>query len=89
MKTEDLAHEIIARPTRNPKNRKIQCRIDEETDSILIEYCRKYGTSESAAIREGIRKLNEELQKQKKGTAEYFGRYKLFPDDNTKKVSLL
>ena len=61
MKTEDLAHDRRGRRTRNPKNRKIQCRIDEETDSILIEYCRKYGTSESAAIREGIRKLNEDV----------------------------
>lgn len=61
MKVEEYTHERRGRPTRNPKSRKIQCRIDEETDSILIEYCRKYGTSESAAIREGIRKLNEEL----------------------------
>ena len=37
MKTEDLAHERRGRPTRNPKKQKIQCRIDEETDSILIE----------------------------------------------------
>jgi len=54
-------YETRGRPTKNPKNRKIQCRVDEETDSILIAYCEEKKVSESEAIRKGIRKLVDEL----------------------------
>lgn len=54
-------YETRGRPTREPKNRKIQCRIDEDTDSILVAYCEKEGISESEAVRKGIRKLADEL----------------------------
>jgi len=55
-------HESRGRPTRSPKNRKVQSRIDEETDSILVEYCVKNDVSESDAIRRAIRKLAQELK---------------------------
>lgn len=54
-------YETRGRPTRNPKNRKIQCRIDEETDSVLMAYCSEKKVSESEAIRKGIRKLADEI----------------------------
>ena len=59
--SEEIVPQRRGRPTRSPKNRKIQSRIDEETDSILIAYCEKNGISESEAVRHAIRKLMEEL----------------------------
>ncbi len=56
-----LDYETRGRPTRNPKNRKVQCRIDEDTDSILVAYCKRNKVSESEAIRAGIRKLADEI----------------------------
>lgn len=53
--------ETRGRPTREPKNRRIQCRIDEETDSILTAYCEDKGVSESVAMRTGIRKLAQDI----------------------------
>lgn len=54
-------YESRGRPTREPKNRKIQCRIDEDTDGILMAYCEEKCVSESEAIRKGIRKLADEI----------------------------
>lgn len=62
MLEEYSKHEARGRPTRSPKNRKVQSRIDEETDSILVEYCIKNNISESDAIRRAIRKLAQELK---------------------------
>lgn len=61
MDSKYSGYETRGRPTRNPKNRKIQCRIDEETDGILVAYCEKRNISESEAIREGIRRLANEI----------------------------
>lgn len=58
------SNETRGRPTREPKNRKIQCRIDEDTDGVLITYCEKKEVSESEAIRRSIRKLADELQEE-------------------------
>ena len=55
------SYEARVRPTREPKTRKIQCRIDEDTDSILMAYCEAKHVSESEAVRTGIRKLMEEI----------------------------
>ncbi len=54
-------YEARGRPTREPKNRKIQCRIDEDTDSVLVTYCEDKRVSESEAIRRGMRKLADEI----------------------------
>lgn len=54
-------YETRGRPTKEPKNRKIQCRLDEDTDSILVAYCSQKGVSESEAVRRGIRKLASDL----------------------------
>lgn len=58
---KEIIHAGRGRPTRSPKSRKIQSRIDEDTDSILIEYCNKKNITESEAIRYAIRKLLDEL----------------------------
>lgn len=66
-KSEDKSEESLevkrrrGRPTRAPKYRKIQCRIDEDIGSILVMYCKEKGVSESEAIRIAIRKLSEDL----------------------------
>lgn len=46
------------RPTTNPKNRRVQAKLDEETDAILMEYCRAHQLTESEAIRCAIRLLS-------------------------------
>lgn len=56
-----FSYDRRGRPTRSPKNRKIQCRIDEETDSILMAFCEEKKVTESEAIRTGIRKLADEI----------------------------
>lgn len=53
----------MGRPTSNPKIRKVQAKIDEETDAILTMYCKDKGVTESEAIRRGIRKLNSDIGK--------------------------
>jgi len=49
------------RPSSNPKLRKVQAKLDEETDAILVAYCDEKQVTESEAIRTGIRKLNDDL----------------------------
>jgi len=58
---KEISSRPPGRPTGDPKKRKIQSRIDEETDGILVAYCEKKGVSESEAVRHAIRKLLEEL----------------------------
>ena len=48
----------VGRPTTNPKNRRVQAKLDEETDAILMEYCRTHQVTESEAIRCAIRLLS-------------------------------
>lgn len=47
----------VGRPTLSPKNRRVQAKLDEETDAILIEYCQMHQVTESEAIRRAIRLL--------------------------------
>ncbi len=47
----------VGRPTLSPKNRRVQAKLDEETDAILIEYCQTHQVTESEAIRRAIRLL--------------------------------
>lgn len=47
----------VGRPTNNPKNRRVQAKLDEETDAILMEYCQIHHITESEAIRHAIRLL--------------------------------
>ena len=61
MYNSENLYETRGRPTKEPKNRKVQSRVDEDTDGILIAYCEQEKVSESEAIRIGIRKLAEDL----------------------------
>lgn len=54
----------MGRPTDNPKIRKVQAKIDEDTSAILTQYCAEKVVSESEAIRRGIRKLAYDLKKE-------------------------
>ena len=47
------------RPTDNPKIRRVQAKLDEDTSATLLKYCNKHGVSESEAIRRGIRRLQD------------------------------
>ena len=53
----------IGRPTDNPKPYKITVRIDEESKEILDEYCLKKEIKQAEAIRIGIKKLKDDLEK--------------------------
>ena len=50
----------LGRPTDNPKVRRVQAKLDEDTAAILNWYCTEHSVSESEAIRRAIKKLNYE-----------------------------
>lgn len=41
----------------NPKNVDVKIRIDEETNSRLMQYCKKHSITRAEAIRQGIHLL--------------------------------
>lgn len=51
----------IGRPTDNPKNTRINVRLDAECEVIVAKYVEKCGVSQAEAIRRGIKKLSEEV----------------------------
>ncbi|MFA1744552.1 ribbon-helix-helix protein, CopG family [Fusobacterium animalis] len=53
----------IGRPTNEPKSHRITVRIDEESKEILDEYCLKKEIKQAEAIRVGIKKLKDDLEK--------------------------
>jgi hypothetical protein len=53
----------LGRPTDNPKIRRVQAKLDEDTNAILIRYCENTGVTESEAIRRAIRGLLNESKK--------------------------
>ena len=53
----------IGRPTNEPKSHRITVRIDEESKEILDEYCLKKEIKQAEAIRIGIKKLKDDLEK--------------------------
>ncbi len=50
------------RPTDNPKNNKITVRLDEESQTILNDYCEQEKVEKGEATRRGIKKLRSELK---------------------------
>jgi len=50
------------RPTDNPKLHRVDTRLDEESYTILFEYCRQENVNRVEAIRRGIKKLKEDLK---------------------------
>ena len=53
----------MGRPTDNPKGKPIHVRLDNECDSILDLYCGKKKVKKAEAIRRGIKKLKDDLDK--------------------------
>lgn len=47
-------------PINNPKNNRVTVRLDAELMRLLSDYCIKNGVDKAEAIREGIKRLNEE-----------------------------
>lgn len=53
----------MGRPTNNPKRHEIKARIDDETYKILIDYCEDKGKSKAEGVRDGIKKLEPNINK--------------------------
>lgn len=56
----------MGRPTDNPKIRRVQAKLDEDTSAILSEYCEQEQVTESEGVRRGVRKLSDDLKKNEK-----------------------
>lgn len=53
----------MGRPTSNPKVARVQAKLDEDTKAILTLYCEQKKVTESEAVRRGIWKLSDDLEK--------------------------
>lgn len=53
----------LGRPTDNPKPYKITVRLDEQSKTVLHDYCQQEGVERGEAIRRGVKKLAEDLKK--------------------------
>ena len=51
------------RPTDNPKPYKITVRLDEESQQIMEAYCEQEQVERGEAVRRGLKKLKEDMQK--------------------------
>lgn len=50
------------RPTDNPKRYRVNVRIDEQCQAILEKYCEQRKISKMEAVRQAIKKLENELK---------------------------
>lgn len=53
----------IGRPTNNPKEERITVRLDKESSEILNDYCNQQDVGKAEAIRQGIKKLKDDIKK--------------------------
>ncbi len=53
------------RPTSNPKEERYALRLDKECSEILNIYCQEKQVSKSEAVRAGIKKLKDDISKEK------------------------
>lgn len=53
----------IGRPTDNPKLYRVDTRLDEESNSILEDYCYQEKITKMEAVRRGIKKLKDDIKK--------------------------
>ena len=51
----------MGRPTDNPKNTMIKFRVDAETVQKLKECSKKLNVSQSEVLRQGVRKIHDDL----------------------------
>jgi len=54
----------MGRPTDNPKRHEIKARLDDETYNILSNYCDEKGKTKTEGIRDGIKKLETDIEKE-------------------------
>ena len=52
-------------PSENPKDKRLQVRVDEQTITLLDECAKKANTTRSEIVREGIELVKEKLDGQK------------------------
>lgn len=52
----------LGRPTDNPKPYKVSVRLDEQSKTILHDYCQQESVEQGEAIRRGVKKLAEDLK---------------------------
>lgn len=53
----------LGRPTNNPKVTRLDVRLDEEATEILELYCKKKNISKGEGVRQGIKKLKDDIKK--------------------------
>lgn len=53
----------IGRPTDNPKEERITVRLDRESIEILNNYCNQQDVGKAEAIRQGIKRLKDDIKK--------------------------
>lgn len=53
-------------PSENPKDKRLQVRVDEQTINILDDCAKKANTNRSEIVREGIELVKKKLDGQKK-----------------------
>lgn len=53
----------IGRPTDNPKEERITVRLDRESSETLSDYCTQENVGRAEAIRQGIKKLKDDIKK--------------------------
>lgn len=53
----------LGRPTSNPKEERITVRLDKESSGILNDYCEQQDIGKAEAIRQGIKKLKDDIKK--------------------------
>lgn len=53
----------IGRPTDNPKIEKVTVRLDAESLQILEKYCKQESIGKAEALRRGVIKLKDDLNK--------------------------
>lgn len=52
----------LGRPTDNPKDERITVRLDNKSQEILTRYCEKENKTKAEAVRDGIKKLKDDLK---------------------------
>lgn len=53
----------IGRPTNNPKIEKVTVRLDNESLQVLSQYCEQENIGKAEALRRGVLKLKDDLNK--------------------------
>ena len=53
----------IGRPTNNPQEERITFQLDKESSEILNDYCNQQDVGKAEAIRQGIKKLKDDIKK--------------------------